>query len=84
MRKTRYDIGPTNWRKLDIGNTVLIRKIIVITDECTGVARISVWGAPGRRHPALHQSCTRLKQSREAGDLSALQQSAELCVEPLS
>ena len=38
--------------------------------------------APGRRHPALYQSCTRLKMSREAGDLSALQQSEELGVEP--
>ena len=26
-------------------------------------------GAPGRRHPALHQSCTRLKLSRAAGGL---------------
>ena len=25
-------------------------------------------GAPGRRHPTLHQSCTRLKLSRAAGD----------------
>ena len=39
----------------------------------TGVARIFVLG-----RPALHQSCTRLKLSREAGDLSPLQQSAEL------
>ena len=26
-------------------------------------------GAPGRRHPALHRSCMRLKLSRAAGDL---------------
>ena len=50
----------------------------------TGVARIFVWGAPGRRHPALHQSCTRLKLSRTAEDLWALQQSAESWVEPQS
>ena len=38
---------------------------------CTGVAGFFAWeggGAPGRRHPALHQSCTRLKRSRAAQD----------------
>ena len=34
--------------------------------------------------PALHQSCTRLKLSRAAEDLGALQQSAESWVEPQS
>ena len=47
----------------------------------TGVARIFVGGAPGLRHPALHQSGTSLKLSRAAGDLPALQQSAESWVE---
>ena len=37
---------------------------------------------PGRCHAALHQSCTRLKLSRAAGDLWALQQSVESWVEP--
>ncbi len=35
-------------------------------------------------HPALHQSCTRLKLSRAAEDLWALQQSAESWVGPQS
>ena len=39
-------------------------------------------GAPGRRHPALHQSCTSVKLSRAAGDLWALHHSAESWVEP--
>ena len=34
-------------------------------------------GGPGWRHPTLRQSCTRLKLSRAAGDMWALQQSAE-------
>ena len=35
----------------------------------TGLAGIFVWRGPppGRRHPASHQSCTRLKLSRGAG-----------------
>ena len=49
-----------------------------------GVAKIFVGGAPGRQHPALHQSCTRLKLSRAAEDLWALQQSAKSWVEPQS
>ena len=52
--------------------------------EHTGVARIFVWGAPGRRHPALHQSCTRFKLSCAARDLWALQLSAESWMEPQS
>ena len=40
--------------------------------------------ALGRSHPALHQPCTRLKLSRAAGYLWALQQSAESWVEPQS
>ena len=41
------------------------------------------WGeAPGRRHPASHQSCTSVKLSRAAGDLWALHHSAESWVEP--
>ena len=51
----------------------------------TGVVRILVWGRPpGRRYPAMHQLCTRLKMSRAAGGLGALgalQQSAESRVE---
>ena len=43
-----------------------------------------VRGAPDRRHPALHQSCTRLKLSQAAGDMWAVQQSAESWVEPQS
>ena len=51
--------------------------------EVTSVARICVGGeAPGRRHPALHQSCTSVKLSRAAGDLWALHHSAESWVEP--
>ena len=52
--------------------------------EHTGVARIFVWGAPGRRHPDLHQSCTRFKLSCAARDLWALQLSAESWMEPQS
>ena len=44
----------------------------------TGVARIFVWEAPGRRHPVSHHSCTRLKMP------CALQHSTESCVEPQS
>ena len=50
----------------------------------TGVARIFVGGAPGHRQSAVHQSCTRFKLSRAAGDLRALQQSAESWVESQS
>ena len=52
--------------------------------EVTSLARIFVGGgeAPGRRHPALHQSCTSVKLSRAAGDLWALHHSAESWVEP--
>ena len=39
-------------------------------------------GAPGRRQPALHQSCTSVKLSRAAGDMWALHHSAESWVEP--
>ena len=42
-----------------------------LLDRDAGVARIFVWGAPGRCLPALHQSCTRLKRSRAAGSVSA-------------
>ena len=47
----------------------------------TGVARIFVGGGPGLRHPSLHQSGTRLKLLLAAGDLPALQQSADSWVE---
>ena len=39
-------------------------------------------GARGRRHPALHQSCTSVTLSRAAGELWALHHLAESWVEP--
>ena len=64
-------VGPDIWKRIG-------------SPHFTGVARIFVWGAPGRRHPVLYQSCTRLKLSLAAKDLWALQQSAESWVEPQS
>ena len=63
-----------------------------VTSTCTWSLPMlaSAWpgfllgGAPDRRHPALHQPRTRLKLSRTAGDLGALQHSAESWVEPQS
>ena len=61
-----YEMGGTILRKTVEGK--ILRPMG--NNGCTGVARIFVWGGGlGRRHPALHQSCKRLKLSRVAGDL---------------
>ena len=49
-----------------------VQSIMTYVDitQTPALARIFVWGGGhGRRHPALHQSCTRLKLSRAAEDL---------------